>query len=122
MFVALLLQVAVSHAGAQTTPTSTPPPVPRLEIYGFVMTDFGYDLMQNDPNWFDVTRPSKLPSFKNEFGRNGRTYAGVRQTVSFQADHWRRVFRADAAPEVRRSRQSLESTQPRSQAHLHLQL
>jgi hypothetical protein len=51
-----------------------------LDIYGFVMTDFGFDLMQNDPNWFDVNRPSKLPAFKNEFGRNGRTYAGVRQT------------------------------------------
>jgi len=36
--------------------------------------------MANDPNWFDVNRPSKLPAFKNEFGRNGRTYAGVRQT------------------------------------------
>src|SRR5215467_2872782 len=81
MLVALFLQVAVSHAGAQTAPASTQsPPVPRLDIYGFVMTDFGYDFMQNDPNWFDVTRPSKLPSFKNEFGRNGRTYAGVRQT------------------------------------------
>jgi DcaP outer membrane protein len=81
MFVALFLQVAVSHARAQTTPVPTQSlPMPRLDIYGFVMTDFGYDIMQNDPNWFDVTRPTKLPSFKNEFGRNGRTYAGVRQT------------------------------------------
>jgi hypothetical protein len=79
LFAALLLSMPVSRAAAQTSTTSTPP-VPRLDIYGFVMTDFGYDLMQNDPNWFDVTRPTKLPSFKNEFGRNGRTYAGVRQT------------------------------------------
>src|SRR5215469_18524122 len=81
LFAVLLLSMPVSRAGAQATTASTqPPPVPRLDIYGFVMTDFGYDLMQNDPNWFDVTRPTKLPSFKNEFGRNGKTYAGVRQT------------------------------------------
>src|SRR5207237_7385004 len=62
---------SVVSAAAQT---------PRLDIYGFVMTDFGYDLRSSDPNWFDVVRPSKLPSFQDEFGRNGRTFAGVRQT------------------------------------------
>jgi hypothetical protein len=44
------------------------------------MTDFGFDLRTNDPQWFDVVRPTKLPSFPNEFGRDGKTYAGVRQT------------------------------------------
>ena len=59
-----------------------PPPVsePRLEIYGYVQTDFGYDIDQVNPDWFDVLRPTKLPSFHDEFGRNGRTFAGVRQT------------------------------------------
>lgn len=75
----LLLSYAF-NAAAQAANTPAPPPLPRLEIYGFVMADMGYDLMNNDPNWFDVNRPSKLPSFKNEFGRNGKTYAGVRQT------------------------------------------
>jgi hypothetical protein len=47
MFVALLLQIAASPACAQTTPASAQSrPVPRLDIYGFVMADFGYDLMQ----------------------------------------------------------------------------
>jgi hypothetical protein len=59
---------------------SEPATTPRMEIYGFVMTDGGYDLRTNDPNWFDVMRPTKLPSFTNEFGRDGKTYAGVRQT------------------------------------------
>jgi hypothetical protein len=54
--------------------------VPRLDIYGFVMTDFGYDIRANDPDWFDVMRPSKLPAFDREFGRDSRTFAGVRQT------------------------------------------
>src|SRR5262245_42438019 len=44
------------------------------------MTDFGYDINQIDPTWFDTMRPSKLPSFHDEFGRNGRTFVGVRQT------------------------------------------
>jgi outer membrane DcaP-like protein len=74
---------------AQAQPTCVPAPCPpppqpasepRLEIYGYVMTDFGYDINQINPDWFDVMRPSKLPSFHDEFGRNGRTFAGVRQT------------------------------------------
>ena len=57
-----------------------PPSVPRLEIYGFVMADTGFDFNTNNPDWFDVNRPTKLPAFKNEFGRDGKTYFGVRQT------------------------------------------
>src|SRR5262249_27060935 len=53
---------------------------PRLDLYGFAMLDMGYDNGQNDPNWFDVMRPTKLPSFPNEFGHDGRFYAGVRQS------------------------------------------
>jgi hypothetical protein len=53
---------------------------PRYDVYGFVMLDLGYDFGQNDPNWFDVVRPTKLPSSTNEFGRDGRLYNGVRQT------------------------------------------
>ena len=49
-------------------------------IYGFAMLDAGYQFKQNDPNWFDVVRPTKLPSFSNEFAPNGNTYFGVRQS------------------------------------------
>jgi len=75
---------------AITTGTKTTPPQtetdkeekehPRYDLYGFVMLDFGYDFGQNDPNWFDTMRPTKLPSFTNQFGRDGRLYTGVRQT------------------------------------------
>jgi hypothetical protein len=51
-----------------------------FEVYGYVMTDAGYQFNQNDPNWFDVIRPTMLPSFKDEFGPDGRTFWGVRQT------------------------------------------
>jgi hypothetical protein len=52
----------------------------RLDIYGFAMLDTGYDFKQVDPNWFDVLRPTKLPSFDKQFGDNGNFYAGVRQS------------------------------------------
>ena len=39
-----------------------------LTIYGFAMTDVGFSLEQNHPDWFDVVRPTKLPAFEDEFG------------------------------------------------------
>jgi hypothetical protein len=40
----------------------------------------GYDLGAVDPNWFDVLRPTKLPAYEDQFGEDGETYAGVRQS------------------------------------------
>jgi uncharacterized protein (UPF0335 family) len=51
-----------------------------VDMYGFVMLDSGYEFKQQDPNWFDVIRPTKLPSFKGEFAPDGNVYAGVRQS------------------------------------------
>lgn len=51
-----------------------------VDMYGYVMLDSGYNFGQNDPNWFDVVRPTKLPSFANEFAPSGNVFAGVRQT------------------------------------------
>jgi len=73
------------------TPAPTPAPAaqdaaakadagPRLDIYGFAMLDMGYQTKQNDPNWFDVVRPTKLPAFKDQYGEDGHFYAGVRQS------------------------------------------
>jgi hypothetical protein len=53
---------------------------PRVDIYGFAMLDMGYQSKQNDPNWFDVLRPTKLPAFENQFGEDGHFFAGVRQS------------------------------------------
>ncbi|QSQ19078.1 hypothetical protein JY651_27420 [Pyxidicoccus parkwayensis] len=52
----------------------------RLEVYGFAMVDTGYNFGTIDPDWFDVVRPTKLPSFDGEFGGEGRTFFGVRQS------------------------------------------
>ena len=44
------------------------------------MLDMGYQKNQNHPDWFDTVRPTKLPSFEDEFGADGNFYAGVRQS------------------------------------------
>src|SRR3954467_12419819 len=51
-----------------------------IELYGFAMLDMGYQTKQNDPNWFDVLRPTKLPAFKDQYGEDGHWFAGVRQS------------------------------------------
>jgi hypothetical protein len=51
-----------------------------LEISGMVQTDAIVDVKQNNPEFFDVNRPTQLPSYENEFGKDGRYYMSVRQT------------------------------------------
>jgi hypothetical protein len=51
-----------------------------LDIYGFIMTDAGYNFGQTDPNWFDVLRTAKLPAYDNQWGSDGNAYFSVRQT------------------------------------------
>jgi len=51
-----------------------------FQVYGFAMLDAGYDFETNDPDWFDVVRPTKLPAFAGEFAPNGKVYLGVRQS------------------------------------------
>jgi hypothetical protein len=51
-----------------------------FQVYGFAMTDIGYNFNQIDPAWFDVVRPTKLPTYENQFGTDGNAYFSVRQT------------------------------------------
>jgi hypothetical protein len=51
-----------------------------MEIYGFIMTDAGYNFNQIHPDWYDVIRPTKLPAYEGEFGTDGNAYFSVRQT------------------------------------------
>jgi len=78
MFQLLIGPVAVRAQDAPADPNA--PAKPHLDISGFAMLDSGYDFKQNDPNWFDTMRPSKLPAFKDQFGKDGNWYAGVRQS------------------------------------------
>ena len=62
----------------------------------------GYQTGQNDPDWFDVLRPTKLPAFENEFGEDGRFFAGVRQSrFGVQGLHAHRHGRAQDHLRVR---------------------
>ena len=65
---------------AESNSQPKPETPPWMQIYGFAMMDAGFDFKQVHPDWFDVVRPTKLPSTKNEFGADGNTYFSVRQT------------------------------------------
>ena len=75
LVILLAVACAMSVVAAQDDDDKT-----RIDLYGFAMLDMGYEQGQSDPAWFDVVRPTKLPSFENQFGEDGRTYAGVRQS------------------------------------------
>jgi hypothetical protein len=53
---------------------------PSVEIYGFGQADAIADFNQNNPDWYDVVRPSKLPSFANQYGQDGHFYLSARQS------------------------------------------
>jgi hypothetical protein len=57
-----------------------PKPSRSVNFYGFAMADSGFNFGSINPDWFDVERPTQLPSFKGEFGPDGSTFFGVRQT------------------------------------------
>ena len=75
--VGLLAAAGASTASAQATGEEAKP---WLSLYGFVQLDMGYDAGQVNPDWYDVVRPTKLPSYEDEFGKDGNFYASVRQT------------------------------------------
>jgi hypothetical protein len=70
---AVILSFAVSALYAQDQPKSS-------EIYGFIMMDAGYNFNQIQPDWFDVVRPTKLPTYENQYGSDGNFFFSVRQT------------------------------------------
>jgi hypothetical protein len=83
--VAFALKAVVAVVQEPQGQAGAPPPDPmkkgpRMQIYGFAMVDLIEDFDQVNPDWFDVLRPTKLPSFPNEFGDNGNFWASVRQT------------------------------------------
>jgi len=53
---------------------------PSVEVYGFGQADAIADFNQNNPDWYDTARPSRLPKFENEFGQDGHFYLSARQS------------------------------------------
>ena len=52
----------------------------KVDVYGFVMMDAGYNDQGIDPQWFDVQRPTKLATIKDGWGKDGSTFFSARQT------------------------------------------
>ena len=71
---------ASAPQATQTTVQATSQPQPSFEIYGFAMLDIGHNFTQIHPDWTDTLRLTKLPSSKDEFGKDNSTFAGVRQS------------------------------------------
>jgi hypothetical protein len=72
--------IAQPQAGTVPLEGEITEPKGSVSFYGFAMLDSGYDFAQVNPNWFDVVRPTQLPSFPNQYAPSGNVYAGVRQT------------------------------------------
>jgi hypothetical protein len=72
---AVLLCVLPASLTAQSEPAPS-----TFDVYGFVMMDAGYNAGQNQGDWFDVVRPTKLPAFEDEFAPDGNAFFSVRQT------------------------------------------
>ena len=84
--IALLLLAGVPAAARAEEP-ATPPAQSAasddkgtLEIYGFGQADAIADFKQNNPDWYDVNRPSRLPNVANQFGQDGHFYLSARQS------------------------------------------
>src|SRR5689334_6953172 len=74
------LGIASATAAAQGGQAASNDTTLRFEIYGFGQGDIGFDFGRMNPQWFDVVRPSKLPSTPDEFGKNGNAWASARQS------------------------------------------
>jgi len=80
--IAVPSEAIVSRSRAATVPMEGEITEPKdsINFYGFAMVDSGYDFGQVNPNWYDVVRPTQLPSYSNQFAPSGNVYASVRQT------------------------------------------
>ena len=79
MAMILLVGLASATARAQSQP-SADESKSSMEIYGFAMLDMGHNFTQINPDWYDTLRVTRLPSFKDEFGKDNSSFAGVRQS------------------------------------------
>jgi glutaminase A len=74
------ISAALSGNPYAVTAAAQAPSKSTFEIYGFAMLDIGHDFKQIHPDWYDTLRITKLPSVKDEFGKDSSTFAGVRQS------------------------------------------
>jgi hypothetical protein len=76
-----VLAICLAGGGAARARAQQPPnDKPSLEVYGFGQVDVIADFKQNNPDWYDVNRPSRLPNVANQFGEDGHFYLSPRQS------------------------------------------
>jgi hypothetical protein len=78
LIIALVLTLVSTATFAQQPAADEPKP--RIDIYGFVMLDIGQNFKTINPNWSDTMRVTRLPSAEEQYGKDGSTFAGVRQS------------------------------------------
>src|SRR6266700_1490629 len=71
---------AADSVRAASRRTLQPDTATKVEIYGFAQGDALFDFRRNNPDWFDVNRPSRLPSTREEFGSDKRFAVSARQS------------------------------------------
>ncbi len=67
-------------AVALATPSLAAAAEKSFEAYGFAQLDFIQDFGRVNPDWKDTLRPSRIPTDPEEFGDDGQTIVGVRQS------------------------------------------
>jgi len=77
---AAMLALVAAPARAQQGDDRAKERAAGLEFYGFIMTDAVYDHSGIAPDWGDAARPTRLPSYANQFGEKGNFFFGVRQS------------------------------------------
>lgn len=77
---ALALTIAPAAWAQEAAKPPAQDPKPTMTVYGFAMIDVGQNFTQIDPDWYDTMKVTKLPSYKDQFGKDNSFFAGVRQT------------------------------------------
>jgi DcaP outer membrane protein len=75
-----LVTIGVVAGGVSSAHAQAPNDKGTLDIYGFGQADAIADFKQNNPDWYDVNRPSRLPNAPNQFGEDGHFYLSPRQS------------------------------------------
>ena len=83
----LVLSVTVLAMMAAPAAAQNAPAKPKFDVYGFAQLDFGFQIDQIDPDWYDVMRPTKLPSFDGQYGTDGNAFMSARQS-RFGVQSW----------------------------------
>lgn len=73
----LLAAAALAGWGASNAALAD---TPTFEIYGQAQADYIQDFNRVDPDWEDSLRPSKIPTVDGQFGEDGQSVIGVRQS------------------------------------------